>query len=65
MSNMDGMVRYDYAWKTPGWSVQNPSFSQVNPDGYVDPGLPSDISKAKLLASETIFSIASPCSAKA
>lgn len=40
-------VRYDYAWKTPGWSVQNPTFNQV-PDGYTDPGLPDDVDKVHL-----------------
>lgn len=29
---------YDYAWDTPGWTVQNPSFPLA--EGYVVPGMP-------------------------
>lgn len=47
MADVDTYVRYDYAWKTPGWSVQNPTYPLVA-DGYVDPGLPSDITKVRL-----------------
>lgn len=41
-------VRYDYAWNTPGWSVQNPSFNNEN-DLYVAPGLPDDVSVIEVL----------------
>lgn len=38
----DPYARYDHAWKTPGWSVQNPSVNYYV-DGYVDPGMPEDV----------------------
>lgn len=41
-------VRYDYAWKTPGWTVQNPSFPVVSPDTFYDPGLPVDVSTVRV-----------------
>ena len=43
----DPYARYDYAWKTPGWSVQDPVINYAT-DGYVDPGLPSDVSMVKV-----------------
>jgi hypothetical protein len=48
-------VRYDYAWKTPGWSVQNPSLPTTDADGYVDPGLPADISLVRVYYSALEF----------
>lgn len=39
--------RYDYAWKTPGWNVQNPVFPVVT-DPHSEPGLPSDIAKVRV-----------------
>lgn len=41
----DEFARYDYAWKTSGWTVQNPTLTVVSPDTYYDPGLPEDVSK--------------------
>lgn len=38
-------ARYDYAWKTAGWTVQNPTVTMVSPNTYYDPGLPDDVSK--------------------
>lgn len=43
----DPYVRYDYAWQTPGWSAQAPVIN-YGVDGYVDPGLPADISKVRV-----------------
>lgn len=42
---VDQIVRYDYAWKTPGWTVQNPTFLIEQPDTFSDPGLPAAVSK--------------------
>jgi hypothetical protein len=42
-------ARYDYAWKTPGWTVQNPTITMETPSGYWDPGLPDDVSKVLVL----------------
>lgn len=36
-------ARYDYAWKTPGWNAQDPYIPEPSVDGYLDPGLPTDI----------------------
>lgn len=44
----DPYARYDYAWKTPGWSVQNPVIPGDGSDGYADPGLPDDVSKVRV-----------------
>lgn len=41
---------YDYAWDTPGWTVQNPAYTQPT-DGYVAPGLPDDVSLVRVFAS--------------
>lgn len=39
---------YDYAWKVPGWSVQNPVVPDSGPDGYVDPGMPEDVPRVRI-----------------
>jgi hypothetical protein len=44
-------ARYDYAWKTPGWTVQNPVVTTFAADGYVDPGLPADVSLVRVYGS--------------
>jgi hypothetical protein len=44
----DGYARYDYAWKTPGWSVQNPVVPPAAYDGYVEPGLPEGLQLVRL-----------------
>jgi hypothetical protein len=46
----DPYVRYDYAWKTPGWNVQSPTFT-YDEDGYVEPGMPSDVTMVNLYGS--------------
>jgi hypothetical protein len=43
----DPYVRYDYAWKTPGWSAQNPVVN-YGVDGYVEPGMPADVTMVRL-----------------
>lgn len=44
---MSEYAPYDYAWKTSGWTVQNPAYTpSVNT--YVDPGLPTDVSKVRV-----------------
>ena len=45
---MSQYANYDYAWRTPGWSVQNPVVPSGNTNGYVDPGLPSDIALVRV-----------------
>lgn len=47
----DPYARYDYAWKTPGWTVQDPSFPPPAADGYLDPGLPADVSLVRVYGS--------------
>lgn len=46
----EGHARYDYAWKTSGWTVQNPTVPD-NVDSYVDPGMPDDVSTVRLYGS--------------
>ena len=46
----DQYARYDYAWKTPGWTTQNPVVTYAT-DGYVDPGMPSDVSLVRVYGS--------------
>ena len=41
-------ARYDYAWQTPGWSAQNPVVPAPAANGYLDPGLPSDVSLVRV-----------------
>lgn len=41
-------ARYDYAWKTAGWTVQNPEYVTGGSNTYWDPGLPEDVSKVRL-----------------
>lgn len=43
----DPYVRYDYAWKTPGFTAQNPVIN-YGVDGYVEPGMPPDVTMIKL-----------------
>lgn len=43
----DPYVRYDYAWKTPAWTAQNPTINYYV-DGYVDPGMPEDVTQARV-----------------
>jgi hypothetical protein len=42
-----GYARYDYAWKTPGWTTQDPVIP-AQTDGYVDPGMPDDVTMVRL-----------------
>lgn len=44
-------ANYDYAWKQPGWSVQNPTIPVGGTDAYLDPGLPSDVSTVRVYGS--------------
>lgn len=44
----ENYARYDYAWKTPAWTVQSPAYVPGSPSGYYDPGLPPDVSKVRL-----------------
>lgn len=44
----DVHARYDYAWRTPGFTVQNPTIIYDNVNGYWSPGLPADVSKVKV-----------------
>lgn len=46
----DPYARYDYAWQTPGWSAQDPVVN-YNTDGYVEPGMPSDVTVVKVYGS--------------
>lgn len=46
----DPYVRYDYAWKTPGFTVQNPVIN-YGADGYVEPGMPADVTMVHLYGS--------------
>lgn len=48
--SVDPYVRYDYAWQTPGWSSQNPVIN-YGVDGYVDPGMPADVSMVRVFGS--------------
>jgi hypothetical protein len=41
----DSYAPYDYAWKQPGWTVQNPTVIGDTVTPFNDPGLPSDVSK--------------------
>lgn len=43
----DPYARYDYAWKTPGWTVQDSGWVS-GADGYHDPGLPDDVTKVRV-----------------
>lgn len=45
----DPHVRYDYAWKTPGFTAQNAE-SNINygVDGYIEPGMPADVTMVNL-----------------
>lgn len=45
---MSSYAPYDYAWKTPGWTVQNPVIPTQVADGYLDPGLPPDVTYVRL-----------------
>jgi hypothetical protein len=47
---MSGYARYDYAWKTPGWTTQDPVIP-AQTDGYVDPGMPADVTMVRLYGS--------------
>ncbi len=47
-------LRYDYAWQTPGWSAQQPTFEGPT-DGYADPGMPEDVTHVHLYGSFTEF----------
>lgn len=42
------IANYDYAWKTVGWTTQNPTFTASGVDTYVDPGLPTDVSTVRV-----------------
>lgn len=46
----DPYVRYDYAWKTPGWTTQNPVIN-YGVDGYVEPGMPADVTMVNVYGS--------------
>jgi hypothetical protein len=47
---VDPYVRYDYAWKTPGWNAQTPVIN-YGVDGYVEPGMPADVTMVNLYGS--------------
>lgn len=47
----DPYARFDYAWKTAGWTSQNPTFPEGSAGDYYDPGLPEDVSKVRLYGS--------------
>lgn len=42
---VDHYEPYDYAWKTPGWNVQNPTLPALPGGISGDPGLPDDVAK--------------------
>jgi hypothetical protein len=45
----DVHARYDYAWKQPGFTVQNPTINyDQSLNGYWNPGLPDDVSKVRV-----------------
>lgn len=48
---VDQYARYDYAWNTPGFTVQNPTINAAAVVGYGDPGLPADVSLVRLFGS--------------
>lgn len=42
-------ARYDYAWKTPGFTAQNAESNIVyGTDGYASPGMPSDVTMVRV-----------------
>lgn len=43
-------ARYDYAWKTPGWTSQDPVINYAS-NGDHDPGLPDDITYVRVFGS--------------
>lgn len=45
-----GYAPYDYAWKTRGWSVQNPGYTETS-NTYEDPGLPDDVPRVSVFGS--------------
>jgi hypothetical protein len=48
----DPYVRYDYALRTPGFTAQNAEYNiNYGPDGYVDPGMPADVTMVNLYGS--------------
>lgn len=46
----DPYVRYDYAWRTPGFTAQNVTIN-YGVDGYVEPGMPADVTMVNLYGS--------------
>lgn len=44
---MSDYVRYDYAWVTPGWTIQNPTFNYAT-NSFTDPGMPDDVSLVRV-----------------
>ena len=44
---MSSYYPYDYAWKTAGWSVQNPGYV-AGSNSYIDPGMPDDVTKVRV-----------------
>lgn len=41
-------ARYDYAWKTPGFTAQGDPIINYGTDGYAEPGMPPDITMVRL-----------------
>lgn len=51
MSDGDPYADYDYAWKTPAWTVQNPIIIGDGINGYINPGLPDDVTLVHVFGS--------------